>query len=147
MNLDTNLEKSFEASDPDFDRMMETIAEACEGLIFVSETDSTVEPIALPRMSDLSQDELLNALDRDEGEPVETADALEFFDRLTRPRGWHSDEEKEMAQRFARLRDILESELRELRVYRVGEVRVDIFVLGRTRSGTIAGVHTRAVET
>ena len=126
---------------------MESIARACEGLVLISETDSPVEPIVLPRMSDLSPAALLEALGRDPDEAIETVDAAGFFDRLTQIREWHGEAEKELSARFARLRGVLEHELEDLRSFRVGRVRIDVFLLGRARGGTIAGVRSTVVET
>ena len=52
-------------------------------------------------------------------------------------------------ERYKQLRRALESQLRELRILRLGsgEVKVDIYLIGRTRSGDWAGLHTTSVET
>jgi hypothetical protein len=126
---------------------MKRLAAACEGLIFVSETDAPVEPVKFPRHIEFSAIGVLKFLDRSEEEPIQTVNYEEFFDRLAKPEEWHSEQEKEIARGFGLLRDVLENEFEDLRVYRVGEIRVDILIIGRTRGGTIAGVRTRAVET
>ena len=123
------------------------IASACEDLFFVSETDAPVEPVEFPNMTELSPAALREALDRGDEEPVKSADATEFFDRLTRPQEWHIETEKEVTRRFLHLRDVMENELEDIHLFRVGKVQVEIFVIGRTPGGTIAGVRTRAVET
>jgi hypothetical protein len=53
------------------------------------------------------------------------------------------------AERFAMLRQALTSDLVDLRVTRVcdGSAEVHIYVIGRTRDGRWAGVHTVSVET
>ena len=137
-------------SEPDeagSERSMKRLAAACEGLIFVSETDAPVEPVKFPRHIEFSAIGVLKFLDRSEEEPIQTVNYEEFFDRLAKPKEWHSEQEKEIARRFGLLRDVVENEFEDLRVYRVGEIRVDILIIGRTRGGTIAGVRTRAVET
>lgn len=53
----------------------------------------------------------------------------------------------EIAQRFAGLSAALKSELSGLEVYRVGEVQVDVFILGATSEGLIAGMRTKLIET
>ena len=128
-------------------RMTALIAAACEGLIYISETDATVEPVSIPRLIEFSSVGLLKFLGRSEEETIQIVDAAEFLGRLSEPKEWHNELEKEIARRFGQLRDVLQNELEDLRVYRVGESRVDIFILGWSASGTIAGVRTRAVET
>ena len=133
LNFDENFFMSAEA---ETDRVLRLLAEACEGLTYISETDAAVEPIVLPAS---------------DGEPfgrrAERSGEEEFFDRLTREREWHGPDERERSRAFARLRGTMHENLTDITVYRVGEIRIEIYVLGRTRDGTIAGVRTRAVET
>jgi hypothetical protein len=51
------------------------------------------------------------------------------------------------AQRYRALRRVLESTLSGLRVFRLGFVKVDVYLVGRTRSGLWGGLHTTSVET
>ena len=51
------------------------------------------------------------------------------------------------AAKFAKLRKALESSLTDLRVYRVGKVTVDVYLVGTTKGGELAGVHTKSIET
>ena len=50
-------------------------------------------------------------------------------------------------ERFAALRKALEATLTDLRVYRAGSRKLDVYLIGRTPSGAFAGVHTISVET
>jgi hypothetical protein len=58
-------------------------------------------------------------------------------------------ETSEDAERYRALRRVLESTLAKLKAFRVGdgEVRVDVYLTGKLRGGTWAGVHTVSVET
>ena len=49
--------------------------------------------------------------------------------------------------RFAALKSLLEQRLREPRVFRVGSVEVQCYVVGDNGGGSVAGVRTVAVET
>lgn len=48
---------------------------------------------------------------------------------------------------FARLRATLEAHLAPLQIFRVGRTEVDIYLIGQTKEGHLAGLHTRSVET
>lgn len=54
---------------------------------------------------------------------------------------------QETAQKFINLSDTLKLELTGLTVYRVGEVQVDVFIVGQTSEGTVAGMRTKLIET
>lgn len=48
---------------------------------------------------------------------------------------------------FARLRQVIEQHLAQPTVLRVGEVEVDVYVIGRAPGNQWAGLHTRSIET
>ena len=147
MDPGANLEKNLKERDARPTTAFERISAACEGLVFISETDAPVEPLRLHGAAEISPAAITEFLGRSGGERVEKIEVNEFFDRLTLRRDWHGEAEARAARAFAKLQQILESELDDLTVYRVGEVRVDILVLGRGLDGEIAGMRTRAVET
>ncbi len=123
------------------------LAKACDGLIYISETDSEIIPFSGETAEAVSADEIM----RQAGEPsdahVEEANAEAFFERLTTSRDWHGPREKEQAAKFALLRDELYSGLTDLKEYRVGRIRINIYIVGIDKEGRLAGVKTRAVET
>lgn len=51
------------------------------------------------------------------------------------------------AQKFSSLAAVLKQELTDLTVYRVGEVQVDVFIIGLSTEGNIAGMSTKLIET
>lgn len=55
--------------------------------------------------------------------------------------------DSEDAARFKSLEAILCGNLSDLKVFRVGSVKVDIYIVGRTAEGLWLGVHTSSVET
>jgi hypothetical protein len=122
---------------------------ATSGLVYQSETDAPVTPYRLDGFegAELTEASLLAHLGRDAGTPVATVAVDEFFADLVADQEWYGDEERDMARRYRRLVRMLERALKDLKVYRVGEREVEIYVLGRTRTGEFAGVTTRAVET
>jgi hypothetical protein len=51
------------------------------------------------------------------------------------------------ARRFAELRALMEAHLTELAVFRVGEIEIDVYVLGLSACDEAAGVATVSIET
>lgn len=123
------------------------LANACKGLIYISETDAAVVPFVAGHAEETSLKSLQKFIDSDSDVPVEEIDYEHFFDRLTKKRVWHGDNETERAQRFANLKSILDDELTDLIVCKVGRIRIDIFVAGIDENGNLAGIKTFAVET
>ncbi len=79
--------------------------------------------------------------------PVEERDFAEFFKRLTEIQDWFGDEEKATAQKFAELKDLLERNLRDLKVFKIGKIQIDVYVVGLEAENNLLGIKTKAVET
>jgi hypothetical protein len=127
------------------DALLARLDELARGLLFPSEQD---HPITVVRWgeSEPSPDALRVELDVPVGTPVKEEGVRELFAPLL----VSPDEggvERGEAERYREIIAILEDELAELRAYRVGRADVDIYVLGRHRSGAWLGLRTRVVET
>lgn len=123
------------------------IAEACDGLVYISETDAPIEPVLFrsPKKKtplEAVAGELGTKTGDLDLQPVDT-----FFDKLTRSRDWHGEKERKRVRSFRKLRDTLGANLNELSVIRAGKIRIRIFVVGFDADMNVAGIATTAVET
>lgn len=134
------------------EQLLEELRAAAAGLLLMSETDQPLEPFRLEGDAgggdgpDLSR--LRAIAGAGEDAPVEARDFEEFFETATLVKlkpgggGERADEEG-----VARLKRALADNLAGLRVYRVGEISVAVFVVGRSAAGSFLGLSTRVVET
>lgn len=123
------------------------IEKACRGLSYMSETDEPVEPFFGGKACALSREEILKATGSDAKARIEETDPNSFFKRLTAIEDWYTPAQKKNARRFASLEKLLRNNLPELRVFRIGRIRIAIYVAGLDKNGNILGVKTSAVET
>jgi hypothetical protein len=65
----------------------------------------------------------------------------------TQEDNWHDEEERETVKRFQNLVSILKQNLSQLQVFRVGSVEIDVYIVGVTGGGGLAGLSTKLVET
>lgn len=115
---------------------LQELKKACDGLDYPSESDAPLEAFRWPgTASGTAQEQIAG---RVSGRKIEEVPVDRFFDDLR-----DSDD----AARFAVLRRVFESRLSGLRVFRVGEVKVDIYLVGRAAGGDWVGLHTTSVET
>lgn len=121
-----------------------SIARSCIGLVYVSETDAPIEPFFVQNAAD---EPIADVLKKQFSGECSEADADDFFARLTTDQEWHTPLQKRTVKKFRALRNLLRSNLTDLRVYRFGRIRVDILAVGRDANGDLAGIQTRAVET
>ncbi|MRG93104.1 nuclease A inhibitor family protein [Polyangium spumosum] len=119
--------------------LMQSIEEAAAGLLFPSESDFPIEAYRFGP-EEPSPEVLVHARGLPLDTPVEQTTVASFFEGVV-------EGDDDTAGRFRALVDLLERELSDLRVYRVGKVDIEAFVLGRHPSGVWLGVTTKLVET
>lgn len=141
-----NSKKNFDDEQDNDEVLLKDLRTACRSLTFISETDADVVPFITSSPASKSLRSFLKALDVSSTDVEEIA-FEEFFERLTREREWFGEREKKRAERFSNLRDVLTKHLRDLRVIRIGRIRIDIYVAGISASGRLVGVKTKAIET
>jgi len=125
----------------------DALAAKCSGLIFVSEIDAPVEVVFGKTTKDNSNAPILSSVEPFGNKKINEVSFERFFSRLMSHKEWHTPEQAINAQRFLELKMFLESELQGLNVFRVGEINIEIYILGIDRNGRVVGVRTHAVET
>lgn len=95
---------------------------------------------------ELNGTKLLDLLGLPADTTIEEQSPDDFFADLVEEQDWWGDAEKADAERYQALRRILEAHLDSLHIFRVGEVEVSIYLLGRCE-GDWVGLRTLSVET
>jgi hypothetical protein len=128
-------------------RMIDAFAQVSNGLVYISETDAEVLPFIDGEADAVTKEAVLKAAGLPDDTRVEEVDFDQFFARLSAVKDWYGDEEKKRAGQFARLGEVLQGYLRELKVFRLGRVQIEIYIAGLDETNHLAGIRTRAVET
>ena len=128
------------------EQLVEALREATRGLLFMSESDYPFEVFAWGG-AEPTREFLRGLACADSSAQVETRGAREFFRAATSEPDWKGEDELTVARRFQALLRLLETSLADLKVYRVGEIDIAVYVAGRAPSGNFIGVSTRVVET
>jgi len=137
----------FQENDRRESELFHKIELACDGLIYISETDAPFLAFGGQPADAVTANVILQQTGLAADAPVEERDFAEFFARLTTIRDWYREPEKARAQKFLELQKLLEGDLRELKVFRTGHIQLDIFAVGIDKEGCLMGVSTKAVET
>jgi hypothetical protein len=129
--------------------LADELGRAAEGLLMPSERDAPLTFFELGRAGGrrLEPADVLRAAGYDAATPVEVVSLAELFAPATADRAWHNARERRAAARFRHLVEVLDRSLADVRVFKVGAVAKDVYILGRTAGGTYAGLRTRVVET
>lgn len=101
-------------------------------------SDSATRHLTIPRLLELTG--------HAPGELVEVVDLDHFFRNVAVRQPWHDRQQWKDVTRFARLQRTLERHLTDIRVYRIGAIRIDAYIVGACDHDLI-GVSTTLVET
>jgi hypothetical protein len=123
------------------------IARCCEGLVYISETDSPVQVFTADKVAALTADTMRAVAHAPAAVRVEERDLQEFFTRLTDAQPWHDEQERVQRKKFLELQHILEEDLHDLKVFKVGEIRLTVYAVGLDGNNNVIGVSMHAVET
>jgi hypothetical protein len=123
------------------------LKQASQGLLFLSETDAPFEVIHWQTQEQLTPAKLLQLTEHSPDAPVELQTVDEFFAIATQEEDWHDEEERETVKLFQNLVSVLKQNLSQLQVFRVGSINIDVYIVGVTPGGELAGLSTKLVET
>jgi C4-type Zn-finger protein len=127
--------------------LSQQIVEALAGLTYMSETDAEITPFVGQQTEYVTVENLLLQTGKTKDMKVEVKEFDEFFSRLIKIQDWFSEDERKMTEKFIKLKKILQQNLINKKVFRLGKKEIDIFVVGLDKDNILRGIQTRAVET
>jgi hypothetical protein len=128
-------------------KLLDDLINLTQGLSYTSETDAEIKPFIGKKAASLTQEEVLKQTKTAGEAMVAELTAADFFSTLTEIQDWFGEEETQIAQKFARLKEFLEQNLKYLKVFKIGQKELDVYILGLDAENTLAGVKTQSVET
>lgn len=135
------------------DNLLTRLAEATLDLFYISETDAPFEAFVWQRETNSETFSTVNAFDilRFSGKTPDTTfreqSVEDFFRFPTTEQEWQSDEERDIVKRYIKLKELIIEALRDPKVIKIGDVEIEVYLVGIDGNGNLAGVKTEAVET
>jgi hypothetical protein len=120
---------------------------AAAGLFYVSEADFPIEVVHFPTGRGPPGAAAVARATGHARAPCREQTVEAFFAIAVTPQPWHGPAEEESVRRFRALVRVLQTQLRDPRVFRFGALDIDAFVLGVTSAGDWAGLRTHLVQT
>lgn len=125
---------------------LQQIQQAAQGLFFLSESDYPFEIVQL-KQADSIENQLLALANKPAGTAVEKTTLDYFLRNMARIDPDAIPEQQETAQRFINLQKTLKEKLTDIQVYRIGEIQIDAFIVGKLKDGSFGGLRTKLIET
>ena len=70
-----------------------------------------------------------------------------FFAPLVKIEDWFGENEKKWAEDSMKLKQILLEKLKDIRILKVGEIEIDVYLFGKAEENKWAGLKTKVIET
>lgn len=122
------------------------LTQATTDLLWSSESDYPFELVTWDRNVELTPTALFSKLEEPSA-AIESIPLTDFFDPVLTVEDWYEDEELVQVKRYTDLLHAIESNLADVQVFRVGEIEIAIYIVGKTSDGDLIGLKTHVVET
>lgn len=117
-------------------------------LLYPSESDEPVTWVTcyLGQPEPLIVSQLTDWLMLPPGVLVEERPETDFW-RVAVMEDWYGEDEKKRTEQFQRVKQFVESQLTDRQLFRVGQVEIELYLLGKTPDSKRAGLKTKVIET
>ena len=119
---------------------------AIADLLWTSEAEYPFEIVYWQDADRLNEVTLLQHFNYAPQTKIGTQDIKTFFAATTTEKEWHDEVERIEVKRYQKLVNLLSNYLTNVRVYSIGEVEIDVYILGETERA-IVGLMTKAIAT
>jgi hypothetical protein len=121
------------------------LKKASKGLLYPSEYDAPFQTFVWKGQQGQLTKQAVRQLGKyPTSAPVEQVSLEDFFGELTAEDSGASTED---AEKYRALLQVIKEQLSGVKVFRVGETKVTIYIVGRSKDGDLAGLKTTSVET
>lgn len=70
-----------------------------------------------------------------------------FWEPLLTVEEWYGDEERAQVETFQSVKQLLETNLKKVKAFRVGQIEIDLYLIGQLNEKEWGGLKTKLVET
>ena len=128
--------------------VLSKLREAVGDLLYQSESDEPFEVLHWNDAGDICDPQKVLALSKCKtGTLVKMMPVEEFFKDLVEEKSWHGEDEKEDVRKYRILKEIIGKHLMKPQVFRVGQMEVVIWIIGKAGKDDWFGIRTKAIET
>ena len=127
-------------------KLIQELELAIANLLWTSEAEYPFEIVYWQEGDRLNEEILLQHYDYAPQTKIRTQNIETFFAAATTECEWHNEAEQAKVKRYRKLASLLLGYLANVRVYLIGEVEIDVYILGETEQA-IAGLTTKTIAT
>lgn len=130
------------------EEIIQKLQQASAGLLMMSESDYHFEVVCWENAAQelLNPQKILELTNNSQNTLVEIVDIDYFFRNCTAEKEGYSQIKKENASKFRNLVEIIKFNLNDIKVYRLGTISIDVYILG-VFNHDVVGIATKVIET
>ncbi|MBD2730392.1 nuclease A inhibitor family protein [Nostoc sp. FACHB-892] len=127
----------------------EKLKQASDSLLMMSESEYPFEAFLWSNQAQepMTAQKLLQLTGHSLETSVEEVELDYLFHNCAQEKEWHDEIQKQNVQKYQSLAKTLKDNLIDIQVYRIGTISIDVYIVGKTSSGDLAGISTKVVET
>jgi Nuclease A inhibitor-like protein len=126
--------------------IIDRLQQATTDLLWSSESDYPFEIVTWDRGIELNPHGLFSDLP-DPNVEIVSVTLSDFFEPVLTVADWYGAAELLQVDRYTNLLHAIDANLADVRVFRVGEIEIAIYIVGKTPNGDLVGLKTHVVET
>ena len=126
--------------------IIDRLTQATVDLLWSSESDYPVEIVTWSQGTQLTPEALVGDSD-DANLEIESMTLTDLFAPILAIEDWYEAAELAQVDRYTNLLQAIDTNLADVQVFRVGEVEMAIYIVGKTAAGDLVGLKTHVVET
>ena len=126
--------------------IIDRLKQATADLLWASESDYPFEVMTWERGVEMTPTDLFKELVAP-NMAIKIISLADFFAPVLTTEDWYGAEEFATVDRYANLVQTIESNLTEVQVFRLGEIEISVYIIGKTPDGDLIGLKTQAIET
>lgn len=123
------------------------LKKASQGLSYMSEKDAPFGTFSWKAEGKLTRKKVLELGKHPADSAVEEVKLAPFFAGLTKDQDWHGTQEKAAVEKYRHLLQAIQDNLEDVKVFKVGQARKTVYIVGSDKDGNWTGLTTQALET
>jgi hypothetical protein len=123
----------------------ETLTQASQGLLMPSESEYPFEVLVWKDV-ELTPQKILELTNCPLETSIKQVELDYFFRNVAIEEDWQDRIQRENVTKFQNLVQVIKDNLAEIRVYQIGSIEVNVYIVGKTKDG-VAGLTTKMIET
>jgi hypothetical protein len=120
---------------------------ATNDLLWFSEAEYPIQVVYWHDANNFTQDTLLQQYQYPPDTKITMQELHTFFATATKQETWHNEAEQAQVARYQALVNLMAENLKDIKVYLLGDVEIAAYILGTTEHLAIAGLTTKIVAT